>query len=71
LTDVKIKSPCLNCPNRKVTETYNCHSVCEEYLAFRAKKLKEYDSNRYDQELAYLREVNDKIKKQQMRKRKR
>lgn len=32
-----VKSPCFACPDRRVTETENCHNTCEAYLAFRAK----------------------------------
>lgn len=28
-------APCKDCPDRKVTEDYNCHSVCEKYFEFR------------------------------------
>lgn len=28
------KTPCFECKDRKVTADYNCHSVCEKYLAF-------------------------------------
>ena len=26
--------PCKGCPERRVEESYNCHSVCERYLSF-------------------------------------
>ena len=31
---MKNLSPCLNCPDRKVTETYNCHSDCSKYKLY-------------------------------------
>lgn len=37
------QAPCRDCPDRRVDETYNCHSVCEKYLAFVQKQLKTYD----------------------------
>lgn len=30
-------SPCKDCPDRRVTEDFNCHMVCEKYIKFRAK----------------------------------
>ena len=30
----KRDTPCLGCEDRKVTETYNCHNVCEKYISF-------------------------------------
>ena len=30
----KLKSPCKDCPRRRVTATYNCHSSCKEYRCF-------------------------------------
>ena len=38
---MSINSPCEDCPNRKVTENYNCHSHCDAYQLFR-DKLEEY-----------------------------
>lgn len=32
-----IPSPCFNCERRKVTEDYNCHSDCPDYIDFKAK----------------------------------
>ncbi len=29
-----IKSPCRDCPDRKVDLNTNCHSYCEKYLAY-------------------------------------
>lgn len=29
-----MKVPCYKCPHRRVSETYNCHMFCEEYLKF-------------------------------------
>nr|DAG69248.1 MAG TPA: hypothetical protein [Caudoviricetes sp.]DAI28675.1 MAG TPA: hypothetical protein [Caudoviricetes sp.] len=26
--------PCKDCPERRVDDGYNCHSVCSKYLAF-------------------------------------
>lgn len=26
--------PCKGCPERRVEDNYNCHAVCEKYLAF-------------------------------------
>lgn len=31
-----MKAPCKDCPDRKVTKDYNCHTTGEKYLAFRA-----------------------------------
>lgn len=28
-------APCYLCPVRRVTENFNCHSVCDKYRAFR------------------------------------
>lgn len=28
------EAPCKDCPDRKVTDDYNCHSVCEKYIGF-------------------------------------
>lgn len=38
---MSIKAPCKDCPDRKVTEDYNCHSHCDAYQLFR-DKLEEY-----------------------------
>ena len=36
---------CHNCPDRR----QGCHSVCEDYLAYRAKKDKENEERRKEQ----------------------
>ena len=36
---------CHNCPDRR----QGCHSVCEDYLAYRAKKDKENEARRKEQ----------------------
>ena len=33
-----MKAPCRDCPNRKVTADYNCHSHCKEYLLYREQQ---------------------------------
>ena len=38
---MSINAPCKDCPNKKVTENYNCHSHCDAYQLFR-DKLEEY-----------------------------
>lgn len=50
----KYQAPCKDCPERKVTEDYNCHSHCEKYLEFRklqdeenAKNLHTVDVDEY------------------------
>lgn len=30
-------SPCRGCTERKISDDFNCHSVCEAYLSYRAK----------------------------------
>lgn len=47
-----INAPCLNCKDRKVTNDYNCHSVCEKYLAFKKERAK------YNQEQATKSRLN-------------
>lgn len=59
----KNDTPCYGCMERH----QGCHSYCKNYLDFRAKNLERYEKHWYDQEVAYLREVNDKIKKKQRR----
>lgn len=27
-------APCKDCPDREVTEDFNCHMVCEKYIEF-------------------------------------
>lgn len=27
-------APCKDCPNRKITDDYNCHTDCKQYLEF-------------------------------------
>lgn len=34
---MSINAPCKDCPDRKVTEDYNCHSHCEGYLLYKEK----------------------------------
>lgn len=36
---------CHNCPDRR----QGCHAVCEDYLAYRAKKDEEIEKNRKEQ----------------------
>lgn len=36
-TSLTIPSPCFKCDKRKVTEVYNCHSDCPEYLDFKER----------------------------------
>ena len=31
---MKNYAPCLNCPDRKVTKDYNCHSDCVKYKLY-------------------------------------
>lgn len=44
---MNIKAPCLNCPDRKVTADYNCHSECKAYLDYSANRKDVYDAKRY------------------------
>lgn len=63
-------TPCYGCLEREVTEKGNCHSYCKAYLEYRAEHLKKYEERWNNQELEYRREVNNKIKKKQARRRK-
>ena len=56
-----MKSPCMNCEER----TFYCHSVCEEYKAYRAERdrindLKHAEKQKYYE---YVEELNRKKKK--------
>lgn len=35
---MSIDAPCKDCPDRDVTDTYNCHMHCEKYINFQAEK---------------------------------
>lgn len=41
-------APCKDCNNRKVTDTYNCHSNCTEYKKFLEEKHYETINQRND-----------------------
>lgn len=36
----KPSAPCKGCEDRRVTEDYNCHSVCDKYKEYLAENLR-------------------------------
>jgi len=42
------KDPCYQCPDRRVTEDYNCHSHCERYANYK-DGLKAINHARYEE----------------------
>ena len=38
MTSKNILECCRDCPNRKVTAEYNCHSHCQKYIKARLKR---------------------------------
>ena len=35
---MSIDGPCQNCPDRNVTDTFNCHMVCKKYIKFQKER---------------------------------
>lgn len=61
------KAPCFNCPNRKVTESYNCHTDCIEYLRFRDKCRETHRTLIEENEFEYLAEFAKRNKRAKSR----
>lgn len=55
---------CKDCPDRRVTEDYNCHTHCEKYAAFREEVEKMRANERKYNDIAnYNRRVSGLILK--------
>lgn len=40
-------APCHGCPDRRVTESENCHMTCAAYLAFSRERQRMCDANTF------------------------
>lgn len=51
---MSIDAPCKDCPDRDVTDTFNCHMVCEKYIKFQAEKTAYNEKQATASRLSYI-----------------
>jgi hypothetical protein len=60
-----INSPCKDCTKRNVSEHYNCHHDCPEYIAYRAELERLNNEQKDDVYASYV--INAVYRKRKMK----